>query len=88
MRVILFTTTKCRSCVKHTTDFSNLLEEKNIEYRIYDLDDEKYFYRAMENIRKYNLRKTPSIVILGEEGKLIKKIEGIRNSLEKLQTYL
>lgn len=66
----------------------SLTQRLNISLNIYDIDDPRYFSMSLKGMQKYGLRKTPSIVLLNEENESILVLQGIRNTLEKLEAAI
>lgn len=87
MKVHLYTVGNCISCGVHKKEVEKVLIKNAIPLKIIDVDDEKYLYMALSAMRKYEILKTPAIVVFrGDE--MIAVIEGIQNTIEKLERLI
>lgn len=84
MRILLFTVLNCIACDKHRRELTELARTLNISLNIYNIDDPRYLNVALKAMQLYGVRKTPSIILLNEENKLIASMQGIAHSLEHL----
>lgn len=88
MRILLFTVINCVACGKHRKELISLAEEMNVSVNVYDIDDARYLHMCLKAMQLYGVKKTPSIVLLDEQNKMITTIQGISHSLEKLKTKI
>jgi len=84
MRILLFTVLNCIACDAHRKQVIELCRNCYVSLNIYDIDDPRYLTTSLAAMRKWNIQKTPSIVVLDECGNLVGTIQGINHSLEKL----
>lgn len=84
MRVLLFTVLNCIACDKHRRELIELMKDMQVSINVYNIDDPRYLHLSLKAMQLYGVKKTPSIVLLNEENKLITTIQGISHSLEKL----
>lgn len=88
MRVLLFTIVGCIGCDGHRRDVEKMCARLMVSLNVYNIDDPRYFQMSLHAMRKYGVRKTPSIVVLNEVGEIVATIQGIRHTLEKLETLI
>ena len=88
MRILLFTAFSCVSCDAHRRELTKFLRDELISLNVFDIDDPRYFQITLAAMRKWNVQKTPSIVVLDEDESLIATVQGINHSLEKLRKVI
>lgn len=88
MRILLFTILGCVGCDSHRRDLEKLCARLSVSLNVYNIDDPRYFQMSLHAMRKYEVRKTPSIVVLSEDGEAITVIQGIRHTLEKIEVLI
>jgi hypothetical protein len=74
--------------MKHQGDLLDILAAYDItRIKIYDADNESHLSEVLIGMRKYDIDKTPSIVVLiPNEIPIV--ISGIKNSIEKLRNII
>lgn len=88
MRILLFTMLSCMACNAHRKEVTELTRNALVSLNVYDIDDPRYLTINLGAMRKWNIQKTPSIVVLNEEGNLVTTIQGINHSVEKLRNVI
>jgi hypothetical protein len=61
-----------------------LAKNLNVSLNVYNIDDTRYFNVALKAMQLYGVKKTPSIILLNEENRMLITIQGIAHSLERL----
>ena len=84
MRILLFTVLNCIACDKHRRELIELAKNLNVSLNVYNIDDPRYLNVALKAMQLYGVKKTPSIILLNEENKMIASVQGVANSLERL----
>jgi tartrate dehydratase beta subunit/fumarate hydratase class I family protein len=88
MRILLYTVLNCISCDKHRKSVVRFCEENNVKLFVYNLDDPAMIHIGIAAMKKFKVDKTPSIVVLDDEGNMSYKIVGIQRSLERLNQII
>jgi hypothetical protein len=83
MKIFLFTVLNCKGCAAHLKELHEFCTEANLVLRVYDIDSEKHVMLVLTAMRKYGIRKTPSIVLIKEDG--FESFQGIENSINELK---
>lgn len=84
MRILLFTVVNCKGCDAHRRELVSIARDLNVTLNVYNIDDPRYFSVSLRAMKQYGIRKTPSIVLLSEDGTIITVLQGIHDTLEKL----
>ena len=84
--IILVSSSNCKHCAQHFKEVVRLHapHKDKIALRVVDPDNPTSYKEAIMMMKKYNVQKIPSIVILGNDGMLIETLDGLSNSLNKL----
>lgn len=63
MIFLLFTTLNCKGCLAFNRQVYKLAHQFGADVRLYDFDDSKHLMRNLAAARKYDLNRTPTLIL-------------------------
>lgn len=88
MRILLFTVLNCIGCDAHRRELERMCARLQVSLNVYNVDDERYFQMSLRAMKLYGVRKTPSIVVLNEANEIVTTLQGVKNTLQKLEQLI